>query len=68
MSEPQAVHNNIFCDACNVSPIIGIRYKCKVLKDFDYCSQCHATIPHPHDFEAISEPLAMHFRVECDGC
>lgn len=32
---------------------MGIRYKCAVLKDFDYCSKCEATLEHKHPFLKI---------------
>ena len=31
------VHENISCDGCEVTPIKGIRYKCSVCTNFDYC-------------------------------
>jgi len=40
------VHKNVICDGCNVHPIVGIRYKCSVLPDFDFCEKCEATVEH----------------------
>ena len=31
------VHVNVTCDGCNMSPIVGPRYKCLVRDDFDLC-------------------------------
>lgn len=36
-SQPQSTHNRVACDGCSVDPIVGIRYKCSVCKDFDFC-------------------------------
>ena len=52
----QSVHMRVECDGCGVHPIVGPRFKCTVLKDFDYCSKCEATKPHPHPFIKINDP------------
>ncbi len=44
------------CDGCNTCPIVGVRYKCAVCKDYDYCEKCEATKPHVHPFLKIKEP------------
>lgn len=44
------------CDGCGVAPIVGVRYKSSVTKDFDYCANCEATKPHEHAFIKIKEP------------
>ena len=36
-----------------MEPIKGIRYKCSVCKDFDYCEECEEKKPHPHPFLKI---------------
>lgn len=51
--QPIEIHVGVACDGCEVAPITGIRYKCAVLKDFDYCAKCEATIPHDHPFLKI---------------
>lgn len=50
------MHEKVECDGCGVCPIVGPRYKCTVLKDFDYCSKCEATKPHDHPFIKINDP------------
>lgn len=50
------VHRKFICDGCDASPIIGVCYKCSVCKDFDFCSKCEATIPHPHPFLKLKNP------------
>ena len=47
------VHDRVCCDGCNVSPIVGHRYKCSVCQDFDFCSNCEETKEHPHAFLKI---------------
>jgi hypothetical protein len=34
------VHAGITCDGCQMRPIQGIRYKCSVCPDFDFCEKC----------------------------
>jgi hypothetical protein len=36
-----------------MSPIIGVRYKCSVRPDFDYCENCEATKAHEYAFLKI---------------
>jgi len=52
----QVVHNRVICDGCGVNPIVGVRYKCAVCQDFDYCEKCEATTEHPHPFLKIKDP------------
>lgn len=59
----EVVHQNVRCDGCKVSPIIGDRYKCSVCEDFDFCSRCEQanedqqlSIPHPHPFIRLRRP------------
>ena len=55
-------HPNVACDLCNVCPIVGVRYKCAVCKDFDMCARCEATKGHQHPLLKIRRPQqAPHF-------
>jgi hypothetical protein len=47
------IHKYVNCDGCNSKGIVGIRYKCSVCADFDFCESCEATIAHPHPFLKI---------------
>ncbi|CAG9336122.1 unnamed protein product [Blepharisma stoltei] len=40
------------CDSCNKT-IEGVRYKCSVCPNFDFCEECEATQAHPHPFIKI---------------
>ena len=44
------------CDGCGLHPIIGIRYKCSVCKNFDYCETCEERQSHEHPFLKITKP------------
>jgi hypothetical protein len=39
-----------------MKPIVGVCYKSSVLKDFDFCEKCEATIPHPYPFLKLKTP------------
>jgi len=53
---PVYVHERVICDGCKVAPIVGVRYKCSVCEDFDYCEKCEHSIDHPHPFLKIKDP------------
>lgn len=52
------VHKDFICDGCDADPIVGIRYKCTVCNDFDYCEKCEKTLgeKHGHPFLKIRNP------------
>ena len=53
-----AVHHGIVCDICNVTPIVGIRYKCAQCADYDLCEMCEASGVHPaaHQLIKMKQP------------
>lgn len=56
ISKPQTsknVHYRVICDGCGTNPIVGVRYKCSVCEDFDYCETCEQRVEHPHPFLKI---------------
>lgn len=64
ISAPKATHRSVRCDGCNTFPLVGIRYKCAVCEDFDFCEKCEEKINHPHPFLKIRIPeLAPSFIV-----
>jgi len=50
------IHDRVTCDGCGVYPVVGIRYKCSVCPDFDYCEKCEASVDHPHPFIKHKKP------------
>lgn len=50
------VHSDVICDGCNTTPLHGIRYKCSVCPNFDFCDKCEAEKSHPHPFLKIRRP------------
>jgi hypothetical protein len=65
----RAVHHGVTCDGCEASPIEGVRYKCSVCPDFDFCAKCEARGGHDpsHSFIKISTPQGRP-RWETGGC
>jgi len=51
-----SVHQGVKCDGCGVKPIVGVRYKCSICHNFDYCERCEETVDHPHAFLKIKSP------------
>jgi len=49
-------HRYVSCDSCKVYPVVGVRYKCSVCPDFDFCELCEKTKEHPHAFIKIKNP------------
>jgi len=47
------VHSNVICDGCQKGPIVGIRYKCSICPDFDFCEKCEETKWKEHDHPLI---------------
>ena len=57
--ERKEIHFGFVCDGCEMSPIIGKRYKCKGCKDFDYCEKCFEKnkLSHGHEFIQAENPF-----------
>lgn len=66
--DKNVVHCDYICDGCEASPIIGIRYKCGVCKDFDYCEKCEKIFgeKHGHPFLKIRNPdeAPLYFNIK----
>ena len=65
--EPKAIHQKFTCDGCNVGPIQGIRYKCTVCEDFDFCESCEELNKntHTHPFIKIRCPEIAPVKIIC---
>lgn len=63
----QIVHNEYICDGCDAEPIIGIRYKCTVCEDFDYCEKCEKILglQHGHPLLKIRDPKYAPLYFKC---
>ena len=51
--EGKVVHHHFICDGCEMNPIVGIRYKCAVCPDFDFCEKCEAKMGETHNHPFI---------------
>jgi len=48
----------ISCDECGVRPLIGVRYKSKLMFDFDICETCmEDNASEKHNYAAIEKPI-----------
>lgn len=48
-------HTNVACDGCEVNPIVGVRYKCSVRKNYDLCAECEERMDHPYPMLKIKK-------------
>lgn len=51
-------HQGVSCDICGCKPLVGVRFKCLVCKDYDLCSCCVKKEIHnsEHEMMASSNP------------
>ena len=63
-----SIHGDYICDGCDADPIIGIRYKCAVCEDFDYCEKCEKIMgpKHGHPFLKIRNPEIDPIYFKCE--
>ena len=56
--EEKVIHQYIKCVGCKCNPIKGIRYKCTICPNFDYCEECEKkySTQHGHPFLKIRKP------------
>jgi len=52
------VHRGITCDLCEVSPIVGVRYKSVTRPDFDLCEKCEPNHDPSDPLIKIKQPVA----------
>jgi len=50
-------HEGFGCNKCNVFPIVGARYHCTVLHDYDLCETCEDKFDHPHPLIKYKQPV-----------
>lgn len=51
------VHRGITCDLCEVSPIVGVRYKSVTRPDFDLCEKCEPNHDPNDPLIKIKQPV-----------
>ena len=51
-------HFGVKCAQCGSNPIKGIRYKCAICNNFDYCEKCQLKFlkKHKHPFLVFCNP------------
>ena len=52
-----AVHKDIKCNGCGMESIYGIRYKCTMCPNFNFCAICENNKEHEHPFLKIKFPM-----------
>ena len=47
-----SIHNGVICNGCYMNPIKGLRYKCSICPQFNYCQKCEMKLgeSHKHPF------------------
>ena len=55
----EGIHENIGCDGCGETPLLGIRYNCALCGNYDLCHACQRTIKHPHQTWKIITPIHL---------
>ena len=62
----KVVHPGVICDGCN-GPIVGVRYKCTICEDFDYCEKCEEKNngEHGHPLLKIQSPDMCPVAIKC---
>jgi hypothetical protein len=60
------IHDGVTCDGCEVSPIQGLRFKCKSRANYDLCATCYTRKDSgdcsAEEFETISFPSCHGFE------
>ena len=49
------------CDRCGQQPVVGLRWHCRVCKDFDLCDACYHAIQDSAPDRAGLEPKSLDF-------
>ncbi len=59
-------HENVFCDSCRMTPVVGTRFKCGNCPNFDLCQWCYEANVRAHDashvFLAMRRPVPPQFN------
>ena len=55
---PAVQNGGVRCAQCSICPIVGIRYKCTVRKDFYLCANCESKETPLHPMMKLYSPVA----------
>ncbi|KAI0687748.1 hypothetical protein C8T65DRAFT_746966 [Cerioporus squamosus] len=52
-------HTGVVCDACKMSPLVGVRYRCLDCADYDMCVKCFSnpTLRTTHNLKHVFFPV-----------
>lgn len=56
----RVTHFNITCSGCQMSPIIGTRYKCQTCANMNYCERCKGQHSY-HEYIEMKRPNLLEF-------
>ncbi|KAM7290215.1 E3 ubiquitin-protein ligase HERC2 isoform X3 [Ixodes scapularis] len=60
MERVPTLHENVICDGCDATPLVGSRFKCRFCRNYDLCERCFKTNQiHKHPFNRIVRPGAL---------
>jgi hypothetical protein len=66
LADVKLSHDFVHCDGCHRHHIQGLRFKCRICKDYDLCGNCYARRPSlqeescaNHDFDCIPIEWSM---------
>ena len=64
---PSKIFHKVKCRECGGFPIFGIRFKCAICENFDYCEECENKLSekHNHPFLKIYEPKMAPVYFKC---
>ena len=62
----EIVHSGVVCKGCK-GDIIGVRYKCTICEDFDFCEKCEEKNQgrHGHPLLKINRPDMCPVAIKC---
>ncbi len=61
------IHMNVTCDGCGVHPLVGVRYKCGVCPNFDFCENCEKKEALNHGHPLVRLPSINMLRsIKCN--
>ena len=61
------IHFGVSCDGCGTFPLVGVRYKCGVCPNFDFCENCEKKEALKHGHPLIRLPYINMLRgIKCN--